>query len=96
MNHIKIKQTSQLMYDVELDGQRVGARHIKVEMGLYDTPTVEMELICKSDLELNAPVILDDLTVLRNIEHKLDDVKFQGKLVSLLEKHSLQKLGDIT
>lgn len=87
MNHFSLYQTSPTTYITEVDGKRLSARHLKVDVGLDTIPTVEVELISQSNIEMDALVILDDDTILRNVAYKLKDIEFMAKLLNVVERN---------
>lgn len=88
MNHFSLYQISPTTYITEVDGKRVSARHVKVDVGLNSMPIAEIELNSQSNLELDARVIFDDDTVLKNVAYKLDNIEFLVKLLDLIERHN--------
>ena len=86
MNHFSLYQTSPTTYITEVDGKRLSARHLKVDVGIDTIPTVEVELISQSNIEMDASVIFDDDTILRNIAYKFHDEEFLVKLLDLIRR----------
>lgn len=86
MNHFSLYQTSPTTYITEVDGKRLSARHLKVDVGIDTIPTVEVELISQSNIEMDASVIFDDDTILRNVAYKFHDEEFLVKLLDLIRR----------
>ena len=86
MNHFSLYQTSPTTYITEVDGKRLSARHLKVDVGIDTIPTVEVELISQSNIEMDASVIFDDDTILRNVAYKFHNEEFLVKLLDLIRR----------
>ena len=87
MNHFSMIQNTPSSYICELDGHRIYCRNVDIHVGMEEAPTVKIELLGDSRIEMDANVILqNDDFILDQIRKRFNEPGFCAKLAGIADE----------